>query len=241
MRTLLFCTFFSLATMLVRADPPKLASTSPQYWAVGVNASSQKTISLTFDQPMRSGFWDWSGRDVLSPASDLHTSVSPDRLTFTIEVKLQSGRAYICGLNERGISGVGFQNEKGLSLPPTYLVFQTSGTVATKDAPPRVLRAMPQHGATGVDVARVRSVSITFDKPMNPKKHGLHLLENNNPVDISKVPYAYSPDGMTFTLPYPFKPSTQYRLELDNIHDIGFSAVNKVPLWLAQISFATGP
>ena len=41
------------------------------------------------------------------------------------------------GLNERGIPGVGFQNDKGISLKPTYLVFQTAGNRLAEDAPPR--------------------------------------------------------------------------------------------------------
>jgi hypothetical protein len=228
-----------LLTAHVFADPPKLVSTSPELWAVGVNASSQKTISLTFEQPMRSGFSDWFGRDVLSPPSDLHTVISSDRMTFSVEVYLTPGKVYICGLNERGIPGVGFQNDKGRSLPPTYLVFQTAGTPTPQDAPPHAVKSSPQHGITGVDPERIRSISIAFDRPMNPRKNGLHLFENNDPVDISKAPFSYSPDGLTFTLPYNFKPSTQYRLELNSAHDIGFSGANRVPLWPVQISFAT--
>src|SRR6266498_133499 len=180
MKTWIFCALSGLAMASVLADQPKVVSASPTFWAVGVNASSQKTISLTLDQPMRSGFSDWFGRDVLSPPSDLHTLLTSDRMTCSVEVRLKPGKVFICALNERGIPGVGFQNEKGLTLRPTYLVFQTAGTVAAQDAPPRVIRSIPQHGAT-VDPRRVQSLTITFDKLMNPKKHGLHLFENNTP------------------------------------------------------------
>jgi hypothetical protein len=155
-------------------------------------------------------------------------------------VRLDPGRVYICGLNGRGIPGVGFQNEKGLSLPPTYLVFQTAGPLAPQDAPPRIVRSVPAHGVSAVDARRVKSISITFDKPMNIKRNGLHLCENNSPVDLSKVAFSYSPDGLTFTMPYNFKSSTQYRFELNSVHDIGFSSANRVPLWPVQISFTTG-
>lgn len=231
---LLFSSFVAPAF----ADPLKLVSTSPQFWATNVNASSQKTISLTFDQKLRSTLTDWIGLDVLSPPSDLQTKYSADHMSCSIDVHLDPGHVYICALNGRGIPGVGFQTEKGFPLPPTFLVFQTAGNVAPQDAPPRVVRSIPQHGAV-VDRGRVQSLTITFDKPMNPKKHGLHMFENNNPVDVSKVPFGYSPDGLTFTLPYAFKPSTQYRFELNDIHDIGFSAATRVPLWPVQISFST--
>jgi hypothetical protein len=229
---------FSFLASRVFAEPLKLLSASPQFWATGVNAS-QKTISLTFDQKLRNNVTDWIGLDVLSPASDLQTKYSPDHMSCTIDVHLDPGHVYICALNGRGLPGVGFQNEKGFTLPPTFLVFQTAGNIGPQDAPPHVVRSIPQSGAT-VDHTRVQSLAITFDKPMNPKKHGLHMFENNNPVDVSKAPVSYSPDGLTFTLGYAFKPATQYRFELNDIHDIGFSATNRVPLWPVQISFATG-
>jgi Bacterial Ig-like domain len=222
------------------AQGPKLLATSPQSWAVSVNSSSQKTISVTFDQRMSPGYTAWLGKSSIPPLSlNMNSSISDDRHSFTIKADLQPGKVYVLGLNEKNMQGVGFQNEKGLSAPPCFLVFQTAGNVAPQDAPPHVIRSVPQHGATGLDSATLRSLSITFDKPMNVKKHGLHMFENNNPVDISKAPVAYTPDGLTFTLAYAFKPATQYRFELNDIHDIGFSRTTRVPLWPVQISFAT--
>ncbi len=220
------------------ADPLKLTATSPELWATNVNSANQKRISLTFDQPLRARMTDWIGLDVLSPPSDLQTKFSSDNTSCSIDVHLEPGHVYVCALNGRGLPGVGFQSQKGLVLPATFLVFQTAGNVAPQDAPPRVVRTVPQHGAV-VDSTRVRSLAVTFDKPMNAKTHGLHLFENNVPVDISKAQSAYSADGMTFTLAYPFKPGTQYRFELNDIHNIGFAATTRVPLWPVQLSFTT--
>jgi hypothetical protein len=221
------------------ADPLKLVSTSPQFWAVNVIPTAQKKISLTFDQPLRARLTDWIGLDVLSPPSTLQTAFSADRTSCSIDVHLQPGKVYICALNERGIPGVGFQNQKGVPLPPTYLVFQTAGTPAPDDAPPSVKGTIPANGAQ-VDLARTRAIVITFDQPMGTKKHGLHLFENNSPVDVSKFPFSYSADGRTFTMPYNFKPASHYRIELNSTSDIGFSRANRVPLWPVQISFSTG-
>jgi hypothetical protein len=222
------------------AQGPSILATSPQSWAVGVNSSSQKTISVTFDQRMSPGYTAWLGKSSIPPSSlNMNSSISDDRRSFTIKADLQPGKVYVLGLNEKNLQGVGFQNEKGLSAPPYFLVFQTAGNVAPQDVPPRVVRTIPQHGGT-VDSRRVQSLSVTFDKPMNVKKHGLHMFENNAPVDISKAQFAYSADALTFALAYPFKPSTQYRFELNDNHDIGFSATTRVPLWPVQISFATG-
>lgn len=237
-----FSTFgICAALVFAAAEPPKVVSISPAFWAVGVNPGSQRTVSITFNEPMVPGFTAWLGRSSLAPPEvDLNSTVSQDRKTFEMKVGLQPGKVYVFALNEKGIPGVGFQNDKGSSLPPTFLVFQTSGNIAAQDAPPKIVRSMPPHGAA-VDAARLTSISITFDKPMNRQKHGLHIFENNNPVDLSKAQFSYSTDGATFTLPYNFKRGTQYRLELNNIHDIGFSSANRIPLWPAQIAFATAP
>ncbi|HKN84980.1 MAG TPA: Ig-like domain-containing protein [Pyrinomonadaceae bacterium] len=238
-RSLSFVLFLSSPfAMNTFADPPKLASTTPQFWATGVSAS-QKTISLTFDQRLRSSLTDWIGGDVLSPASDLQTKYSPDHMSCSIDVHLEPGHVYICALNGRGLPGVGFQNEKGLSLPPTFLVFQTAGPVAGENAPPHVVRSVPANGSPQIDPARTPAIVITFDQRMAIKKHGMHLLENGKPADISKIAFAYSADGRTFSIPYSLKPGTQYRLELNSTSDIGFSRANWIPLWPVQISFST--
>ena len=223
---------------LAFAEPLKLVSTSPQFWATNVSVS-QKTISLTFDQRLRSTLTDWIGLDVLSPPSDLQTKYSADHMSCSIGVHLDPGHVYICALNGRGIPGVGFQTEKGVPLPPTFLVFQTAGTPAPDGAPPRVKEIIPANGGQ-IDPARTRAIVITFDQPMETKKRGLQVFENNNPVDISKLPFTYSPDGRTFTLPYNFRPGTQYRLELNSVSDIGFSRANRIPLWPVRVSFTTG-
>jgi hypothetical protein len=221
--------------------PLKVVSTSPEFWAAGVNPASQKTVSLTFDEPIRLGFTDWFGLDVLSPSSNLKTTVTPDRKTCSINVQLQPGKVYICALNERGIPGVGFQSENGTSLAPTYLVFQTSGPVAPADAPPRVLATSPQSAAQHVDPTKLTSISVTFDKPMRVAKHGLQMIENKNVVDLSKARFQYSADGKSFALVYPFRPSSSYEVTLNSTENIGFTSTTRIPLWPVRFAFTTGP
>ena len=72
---------------LAFAEPLKLVSTSPQFWATNVSAS-EKTISLTFDQRLRSTLTDWIGLDVLSPPSNLQTKYSADHMSCSIDVHL---------------------------------------------------------------------------------------------------------------------------------------------------------
>ena len=188
---------------------------------------------------MRAGFWDWLGRDVLSPSTKLRASISADHLTCTLDVRLLPGKVYILALNENGIPGVGFQNEKGFSLPPTFLVFQTAGTPAPDDAPPGVVTTNPANGAQRIDTVRVRAVSVTFDKAMQVAKHGLHMRENQKEVDLSKARFQYATDGKSFVLAYDFKPASTYEFELNSVHDIGFASAKRVPLWPGKFAFST--
>ena len=222
-----------------RFEPPTVVSASPGFWATGV-LTSTKLVTVNFDQTMRSGFWDFLGRNVLSPPTNYEVEMGSDLKSFSLHVRLEPGKVYIMGLNERGISGVGFQNEKGISMKPAYLVFQTAGNPAPGDAPAKVLATIPARGSRDVNPATTKGITVTFDKPMDSKKHGLHLLENKQAVAMKNVSYAYSSDGKTFTLNYPVKASTSYEVELNNNEDIGFASINRVPLWPYHFAFATG-
>jgi hypothetical protein len=219
--------------------PPKIVSTSPAFWAIDVNSTQQKTVSVTFDQPMRPGFSSWLGRSAVAPDSISKASISADHLTQSVAVGLDAGKVYVLTLNEKSIPGIGFQNEKGIPLASHFLVFQTAGTLTSDSAPPRIIRSVPSNGTQEIDYTRVAAISVTFDQPMNPKKHGLHLYENNQLVDLSKISFSYSADGKTFTLPYTFTPATVYKLELNSTTDIGFARTTRIPLWPAKISFST--
>jgi hypothetical protein len=221
-------------------DPPKIVTTSPKFWETGVSSGSVKLVSVTFDQVMRSGFWDFIGNNVLPPPTNYETTMGADLKSFGLHVRLESGKVYILGLNERGIPGVGFQNEKGISAKPTFLVFQTAGNPSRESAPPRVLSTFPPSGGQDVNPATTKGITVTFDRPMEMKKHGFHLFEGKQPIDLKTVTFTYSADGKIFTLDYPFKPSTSYEVQMNSTEDIGFSATNRVPLWPVHFAFTTG-
>jgi len=242
MRTfILFVAFvvFSAAPYVV-AEPARIISTTPKFWEVGVSPSTVKLVTVSFDQVMRSGFWDFLGTNTLPPPTNYETTMGADLKSFGMKVSLQSGKVYILGLNERGIPGVGFQNEVGVSAKPTYLVFQTAGNPSLEDAPPRVLSALPGSGAQDVNPSTTKAITVNFDKAMEPKKHGFHLFEDKQPVDLKAVAFTYSGDGKTFTLNYPLKPSMHYEVQMNSTEDIGFAATNRVPLWPVHFGFSTG-
>ncbi len=189
---------------------------------------------------MRSGFWDFIGNNTMPPPTNFEMTMGADLKSFGMQVSMQPGKVYILGLNERGIPGVGFQNDKGISMKPAFLVFQTAGNPSQEDAPPRVVFTFPASGAQDINPATAKAITVTFDRAMELKKHGFHLFEEKKPVELKSVPFSYSADGKTFTLNYPLKPSTRYEVVMNSNEDIGFSATNHAPLWPVRFAFTTG-
>ncbi len=221
------------------AAAPKVVETMPKPWQIDAPAS-QDRIAITFDQRMSPAYTAWLGRSSVVGEVDLDSMMSPDRKTFSLKANLQPGRIYVFALNEKNIPGVGFQNDQGLSAPPFFLVFQTTGAPPPELAAPRAVSTLPAHDTQAIDPARLKSLTVVFDRPMASKKHGLIMTENKKPVDLSKAPFQYSTDGKTFTLAYDFKPSSVYEFELNNTQNIGFASAQRIPLWPVRLTFSTG-
>lgn len=190
---------------------------------------------------MIAGFTAWLGRNSIPPEIDLGDStVSDDRKTFVLNVAMEPAKVYVLALNEKGIPGAGFQNDKGESLPRHYLVFQTAGTPPPNEAPPRVVSTTPTNGSQQLDPTRLKSLAITFDRPMQVTRHGLHMIENKKEIDLSTAKFEYSSDRKGFTLGYEFKPSSTYEFELNSTQNIGFASAQRIPLWPVKFAFSTG-
>jgi len=96
------------------------------------------------------------------------------------------------------------------------------------------------NGARDVNPATIRAITVSFDRAMETKKHGLHLFEGKQSVDLTRAEFTYSPDGKTFSLSYAFKSSTHYEVQMNSTEDIGFAATNRAPLWPVHFAFTTG-
>lgn len=221
-------------------EPPKINSISPPFWALNVNAASQKSIEITFDQRMRPDSASWLGNDSLAPDSFGETTLTADQRTVSLPVTLLPGKVYVLSLNEQSKPGVGFQNVRGFPVTRHYLVFQTAGSPLPEDTPPHVVSMAPAQGTQQVDPSKIKSIMLVFDKPMNPKKHGLQLVEDGKPVDLASARFQYSQDGKTFGIAYQFKPSSTYEVTLNSVQNIGFATTTRIPLWPVRFSFTTG-
>jgi hypothetical protein len=88
-----------------------------------------------------------------------------------------------------------------------------------------------------LELSKSKAFTVTFDRAMNPKKHGLQLFEDKNPVDLAAARFQYSADGRTFTIAYDFKPGKSYEAALNSTQNIGFASPNGVPLWPVRLTF----
>ena len=239
MKPISFGVLLALCAASAFAQGPQIVESSPKFWETGVNPRLN-VISVTFDQRLRHGFSSWLGAGSLLPESGLESSSSADGRVFSLTVNLAPGKVYAFALNEREIPGVGFQTTRGIPLRRHFLVFQTAGDPAPDDAPPRVVSTLPANGAQQLDPAKLLSASVTFDRPMNIKQHGLQLLEAGKPVDLASARFQYSADGRTFAIAYQFKPATSYEIVLNSVNNIGFASASQVPLWPLRFAFSTG-
>lgn len=110
----------SLAERL--AKQPKVLACSPQDGATGVDPAL-KTITITFDRPMRDKSWSVVGSKQDVPEITGTPSYDRSRKELTLPVKLTPGRTYHIGLN--GPTQAGFKSEDGEVLEPLVYTFTT--------------------------------------------------------------------------------------------------------------------
>src|SRR4051812_29440630 len=109
MKPTIILVLFLCSTVTGFSRAPVIASSSPPFWATNVNPSSQKEISVTFDQRLRYGFSSWIGPSSVIPETVGDSKMGADARSSSVSVKLEPGKVYVFALNEKSISGVGFQ------------------------------------------------------------------------------------------------------------------------------------
>ncbi|PHY22108.1 hypothetical protein [Caulobacter sp. BP25] len=104
------------------ATPPRVVATYPKPGAV-VPAGAI-TLKVTFDRPMQPG-WSFTNRDLASipPCDWKQPSQSPDRRSFSVNCKLEPGRAYWIGFNSAYHKN--FASTEGVPATPAGLPFST--------------------------------------------------------------------------------------------------------------------
>jgi len=104
------------------ADPPKVISTFPPTEAV-VPAGIQQ-ISITYDRPMMASWSFVTGGEKSMPEIDGGPSLSDDKRTISVPVKLRPNSTYVIWMNSDRYKN--FKDEQGVSATPYRLTFTTS-------------------------------------------------------------------------------------------------------------------
>ncbi len=112
-----------LAGAAAAQDAPKVVKTFPPTDAVVPAGIPQ--ISVTYDRPMMDKSWSFTtGGEQKFPEVDGGPSLSEDRLTFNLPVKLRPNTTYVIWLNSGPY--MNFKDEQGHPATPYRLTFTTS-------------------------------------------------------------------------------------------------------------------
>ena len=117
---LAFATFASAGT----TAPPQVAKTVPANGATDVDPSL-RSLSVTFDQPMRDRSWSWVYENKSTfPMMTGDPGFDAAKVTCSLPVKLLPGKRYIIWINSQKFKG--FINDAGIPAKPFRWVFTTA-------------------------------------------------------------------------------------------------------------------
>ena len=180
---------------------PKLFRRRRKFRETGVLSAKQEWVSVTFDQVLRSGFWHFLAKNALAPPTNYKTTMGADLKSFGLQVSLEPGKKGLHhGFQRKGNSRGRLQNDKGISLKPDL-----SGLPDGRQSRPgRCAAACREHcsrkwrgGCKSGHEERNYWPGLRY-WGMETTKHGFHLFEGRQPVDLRSVTFTYSPDGKTF-------------------------------------------
>ena len=101
---------------------PRVVKFEPLQLATGVSPDL-KEITVTFDQPMKTDRWSWTGGGETFPKITGKISYDPSGRTCRLPVQLEPGKVYWIGINSP--SHRNFQSITGQAAPRDVLLFAT--------------------------------------------------------------------------------------------------------------------
>jgi hypothetical protein len=113
----------AVAGIACAQDAPKVIGTFPPTGSLVPAGIDQ--IQVTYDRPMMDKSWSFStGGEHAFPVVDGGPSLSGDRRTFTLAVRLEANSTYVVWLNTDRYQN--FKDEQGHPATPYRLTFKTS-------------------------------------------------------------------------------------------------------------------
>jgi hypothetical protein len=124
-----------------------------------------------------------------------------------------------------------------LSLVPVFS--SADGTPATvKDAPPVVVKTVPQAGDTAVDAAKVTEIRVTFSKDMADRSWSFSQISDESFPKMDGKP-RYEADKRTCVLPVKLEPGKAYVVWLNPPKFQGFRDTDGKPAVFYPLVFET--
>jgi beta-lactamase regulating signal transducer with metallopeptidase domain len=238
-----FATRGASRSVASRARAPQAVRIAPERDAADVDPRLG-VISVTFDMPMDPNGFSFTGGGPTYPKvpDGQRPRWSRDGKTCTLPVELAPGTTYELGLNS--VRHKNFASRWGVPLAPVQLRFTTAGdrvesaeVAADVGGPPRIVKMIPENGATDVDPAMTEIV-VSFDRPMGEGFSWTGGGENFPTISAGARP-RWSSDKQTCTLPVQLKPEWTYRLGLNSASHKNFTSADGTPLEPVIYEFRT--
>jgi len=223
----------------VKTNWPVIVKTEPAIGATDVDPDL-KEIAVTFDRDMSTGGYSWTGGGEFFPKSpDGALPLWKDKRTCVLPVELKRGAFYRVGINSSSFHN--FESEVGAPAETAAVYFATKGAnraVASRVRVPKVVKLVPENGATDVDPA-TRMIRVTFDMPMDTAGYSFTGGGPSFPSAPGGAKPRWSADGKTCMLPISLAPGRQYELGLNSVTHKNFTSKWGVPLVPVRYTFAT--
>ncbi len=248
-----FATRGASRSVASRVRAPRIEKISPENGADDVDPRLS-LISVTFDVPMDTGSFSWTGGGPTFPKTPAGQKPrwSRNGKTCTLPVELAPGTRYELGLNS--FSHKNFATRWGVPLEPVRIEFTTAGDAADGDATagepatdepaepgasPQIVTMTPENSDEDVDPG-LTEIQVTFDRPMAEGFSWTGGGPEFPPVPAGQKP-RWSDDRKTCTLPVALEPNRKYRLGLNSRRFQNFASADGTPLEPVVCEFQTGP
>jgi beta-lactamase regulating signal transducer with metallopeptidase domain len=228
------------ATAADASAPPNIVSTSPTIGATDVDPAITE-ITVTFDRDMGRGMsWTGNGLD-FPPLREGQKGKWRDKRTCVLPVKLEAGKYYRTGINSTSYQN--FADQHGVAALPSAIYFTTRGAseeLKARTTVPQVVRFEPDNGGQKVSQS-VTELRVTFSVPMGGGYSWCTAGEDDHDMPKSRegTSIHWTADKMTCVLPVDLKPSTTYRLSLNDSYAKNFQSAAGVPLLPVSYTFTT--
>ena len=210
---------------------PKVVRSTPANFADNV-APGMKSLSVTFDQPMRDRCWSWVQRSAESfPKMAGKPSYDKALRTCTLPVELAPGKVYWIGINSPPYTA--FQSAKRTRAQQHVLLFATS-TADGKPTPirgdllarakailagagepaPNVVATSPRTLADDVAPSLDR-ITVTFDRKMADESWSWVKRSDETYAKTTGRP-SYDKAQRTCTLPVKLEPGKVYWVQINS-------------------------